>query len=358
MKLEYIFAAFAILGVLDKMTGNRLKLGEEFEKGILTIGVLALSMCGTIVLAPVLAKGLEAVFTPVALLLNIDVSVAASFIANDSGGAVMAYEMSENEQLRAYHGLVVASMFGATICPVVPLALQMVDKRYHEDVLTGLLCGIATIPVGCIAGGLLMKIPAGALLRNTLPMILLAGLICLGLWKKPGVTRKLLWGFGKLISLLILAGLGLGILEQLTGLRPVPGINPLAETFEVVGNIAIILAGAFPLLAIISRIFSKGFRLLGEKLGINEASVLGFVTSLANSVPMLSMMEKMDKRGRVLNMAFAVSAGFVFGDHLAFTMAFDGRYTLPVIVAKLTGAGAALALGLLLCKGEEKTVET
>ena len=356
MKLEYIFAAFAILGVLDKMTGNRLKLGTEFEKGIMTIGILVMSMSGTLVLAPVLAGGLEALFTPVAELLGIDVSVAASFIANDSGGAVMAYEMSDDEQLRAYHGLIVASMFGATICPVVPLALQIVDKRFHEDVLTGLLCGIATIPAGCIVGGLIMGIPFGILLRNTLPMILIAGLICLGLWKAPGFTRKIFGGFGAFLSLLILAGLGLGILEQLTGLCPVPGIAPLSETFVVVGNIAVILAGAFPLLAILSRIFGKGFQWLGKRMGINEPSVLGFVTTLANSVPMLSMMERMDKKGRILNMAFAVSAGFVFGDHLAFTLAFDGKYALPMIAGKLTGAVAALILANAVSKSTKETM--
>lgn len=353
MKLEYIFAAFALLGILDKMTGNRLKLGEEFEKGILTVGVLVLSMSGTIVLAPVLAEGLGWLVTPAAELLGIDVSVAASFIANDSGGAVMAYELSDHEQLRAYHGLVVASMFGATICPVVPLALQIVDRRWHEDVLTGLLCGIATIPVGCIAGGLLMKIPFGLLLRNTIPMITIAALICLGLWKAPGFTRKVFGGFGMFLSVLILAGLGLGILEQLTGLAPVPGISPLSESFVVIGNIAVILAGAFPLLSILSRVFGKAFRKLGEAMGISQTAVLGFVTTLANSVPMLSMMEKMDRKGRILNMAFAVSAGFVFGDHLAFTLAFDSRFAIPVIVGKLVGAVAALALGTVVWRSQK-----
>ena len=56
MKLEYIFALFAVVGALDKIFGNRLKLGDEFEKGIMTIGILVMSMSGTMVLAPVLAQ--------------------------------------------------------------------------------------------------------------------------------------------------------------------------------------------------------------------------------------------------------------------------------------------------------------
>lgn len=349
MKLEYIFAIFAAVGALDKIFGNRLKLGAEFEKGIMTIGILVLSMSGTMVLAPVLAQVLTFLFAPVAEALHMDVSVAASFIANDSGGAVMAYEMSSDEQLRAYHGLIVASMFGATICPVVPLSLQLVDKKYHADVLTGLLCGIATIPAGCLLAGVLMKIPAVSLLINTLPMLLISAVICFGLWKAPERTRKLFGGFGKFLSVLIVGGLAVGIIDQLTGLRLIPGIAPLSETFQVIGSIAVILAGVFPLLAVLSGLLGKVFVKLGDLMKVNETSVLGFVTTLANSVPMLSMMEKMNQKGRILNMAFAVSAGFVFGDHLAFTMAFDDRFVLPMILGKLAGGFCALALAWIIC---------
>ena len=163
MKLEYIFAVFALIGAIDKITGNHLKLGDEFEKGIMTIGVLVLSMAGPIVLAPLLADGLSFVFAPVVKFLHIDISVVSSFFACDSGAAIMAYELSDNEALRAYNGIIVSSMFGATICPILPLALKMIEKEYHEDALTGFLCGFATIPVGCIIAGLVMKIPFGTL---------------------------------------------------------------------------------------------------------------------------------------------------------------------------------------------------
>ena len=50
-----IMAAFAVLGALDRIFGNRVGLGPEFENGILSLGSLALSMVGIISLAPVLA---------------------------------------------------------------------------------------------------------------------------------------------------------------------------------------------------------------------------------------------------------------------------------------------------------------
>ena len=61
-------------------------------------------------------------------------------------------------------------------------------------------------------------------------------------------------------------------------------------------------------------------------------------------------MDKMDKKGAVLNSAFAVSASFVFGDHLAFTMAYDSNYIVPMIVGKLVSGICAVIFALLIYK--------
>ena len=57
-------AGFAVLGALDRIFGNRLGLGEEFENGILAMGSLAMAMLGIIALAPVLANLLRPVVVP------------------------------------------------------------------------------------------------------------------------------------------------------------------------------------------------------------------------------------------------------------------------------------------------------
>jgi ethanolamine transporter len=66
------------------------------------------------------------------------------------------------------------------------------------------------------------------------------------------------------------------------------------------------------------------------------------------------MMNDMDKKGTVLNSAFAVSAAFTFGGHLAFTMAFDPSYVLPLIVGKLISGICALILVIMLYKNYDK----
>ena len=75
---------------------------------------------------------------------------------------------------------------------------------------------------------------------------------------------------------------------------------------------------------------------------------MGFVATLASSVTTFAMMEKMDKKGVLLNAAFAISAAFTFADHLAFTMAFNNAYAGAVVLAKLVGGITAILLGCLL----------
>lgn len=58
---------------------------------------------------------------------------------------------------------------------------------------------------------------------------------------------------------------------------------------------------------------------LGKVLGMNEVAAAGMVATLANNIPMFQMLKDMDNRGKIINIAFAVSASFVLGDHLGFT---------------------------------------
>ena len=56
--------------------------------------------------------------------------------------------------------------------------------------------------------------------------------------------------------------------------------------------------------------------------------------------------------GKVINVAFAVPAAFVFGDHLGFTAGFAPDMIAPMIVGKLTGGILAAALAFWMTKGE------
>ena len=70
------------------------------------------------------------------------------------------------------------------------------------------------------------------------------------------------------------------------------------------------------------------------------------------------MAENMNSKGRMMNMAFAVSASFVFGDHLAFTMAFDKTFVGAMIAGKLISAICAVIVAVFVYKSnyEKKNV--
>ena len=87
---------------------------------------------------------------------------------------------------------------------------------------------------------------------------------------------------------------------------------------------------------------------------MNDVSAAGLVATLANNIPMFQMFHDMDRRGKVINVAFAVSAAFVFGDHLGFTAGFDAGMIFPMIVGKLVGGvGGILAAMLITGKDRE-----
>lgn len=346
-------AVFAVIGALDKVFGNRLKLGDEFEKGIMTLGPLSLSMIGMMTIAPALADLLVPVITPVANLFGFDPSALAGIlIANDMGGASLAKSIAESELLGSFHGLCVASMLGATISFTIPVALRSSKKENHNDVLLGLLCGISTIPVGCFVSGLVMGISPLTVLLNLSPAILISVIIIIGLLKLPTVTIKIFSVFGKIISILITCGLTLGIFQELTGKTILKNTAPIMESATTVFTICITLAGTFPLIAIISKLLKKPLSALGKKLELDDASVVGLIATLANSIATMESADKMNRKGRVMNLAFAVSAAFVFGDHLAFTLSFNYEHILAVIIGKLVAGITALVVAVVL---ENKT---
>ena len=348
-------AIFALLGALDRIFGSRFGLGKQFEEGILAIGALALSMLGILALAPVLARLLKPILVPVYGFLGADPAMfAGTILANDMGGAPLAYELAQTQEAAQFGGLIIGSMLGATVVFIIPVALGIIREEDRPALAKGILAGVVTIPVGAFLGGLTAGFSVGMLLRNLVPIVLFAALIALGLWRFEKAMIRGFLGFGKGVLAVITAGLAAAVFSELTGVTLIPGMAPLSEGIEVVAQIGFVLAGAFPLVYGITKVFRKPLMKLGGLLGMNDISAAGMVASLANVIPMFGMMKDMDRRGKIVNVAFAVSAAFVFGDHLGFTAGFDSSMLVPVIVAKLTGGAAAVLAALALTRKEAR----
>lgn len=352
--VSLIMAVFALLGAADRIIGGKFGLAKEFEKGFQLFGGLALSMIGMIVISPLIADALEPAFGFVHNTLGIDPSIIpASLFANDMGGAPLAKEVAADESIGRFNALVVSAMMGATISFTIPCALGTVKPERHRELLLGLLCGIVSIPVGCLAGGLALGVKIGALLLNILPLAVFSAIIAAGLIFCPDRCVKIFGVFGAIIKIVITVGLGLALFRFLTGAEIVPGLGTLEDAAAICLNASAVMAGAFPLLFVVSKILNRPMQKLGQKLGVNETSVMGLVSSLANSITTFEMMDSMDKRGAMLNAAFAVPAAFVLADHLAFTLAFDPGCLGAMMTGKLTAGLLAVALAMILSKNEK-----
>lgn len=353
--IVYIMTVFMVLGALDRILGGRFGLSAQFEEGIQAMGSLALAMVGVICLAPVLAGLLRPVLGPVFRVFGADPAMfAGSVLACDMGGAPLARELAATPEAGLFSGIIVGSMLGPTIVFTIPVALGIIREEDRPFLAKGVLAGVVTVPVGCFAGGLTAGFPLMMTVRNLIPIVIFALLIALGLWKfERGMIRGFAV-FGRFVVIVITIGLAAAIVEKLTGFTVIPGMAPLSDGIEVVGDIAIVLAGAFPLVYAVTKIFSKPLMKLGGLLGMNDAAAAGMVATLANNIPMFGMMKDMDRRGKLLNVAFAVSGSFVFGDHLGFTAGFAPELLAPMIVGKLAGGVTAVALALLFFGRDDK----
>ena len=353
--LSGIIVIFSILGAVDYILNNRFGIGKEWEKGFHLIGTMSLSMIGMIVLAPwigqLILNGLGAVVGN----MPFDISViAGSLLANDMGGATLALNIARDEQIGYYNGLIVGAMMGATISFTLPLAMAVVEKRQQNSVLFGLLCGLVAIPIGCCVAGVMAGIAIVELLVNLIPLIVLAVLLAIGLMKIPDTCVKVFEVLSIGIKIFITFGIVAGIVRFITGYELIPSAAPIEDGVLIVFNVAVVMSGTFPLLHIISKLLQKPLVFLGNKMGMNETSTIGFISTLATNVTTFGMMKDMDERGVILNSAFAVSAAFVFADHLAFTMSFEEGFVPSMIVGKLVAGILGVGIAWIACKRKNR----
>jgi ethanolamine transporter len=351
--------------------------GSQFEEGFMAMGALGLAMVGVIAIAPVLAQVLGPVVIPIYQAVGASPAMfATTLLANDMGGFFLAKELATTNGVVdnaswLYAGLILGAMMGPTIVFSIPVAIGIIDEKDRRFLAMGVLAGIVTIPLGCIAGGLVamqsgivvggqpVVFTYGLIFQNLIPVLAFSVLVAAGLWLIP---EKMIAGFqvfAKLLVSLITIGLAAAVLKTTLNVSVIPGMDPIfmvagdkpgevMRAVEVIGYIACVLLGAYPMVFLLSRWFEKPLMGVGSLLKMNNNAAAGMVATLANNIPMFGMLNKMDDRGKVINIAFAVSAAFTFGDHLGFTAANMPGMIFAVIVGKLVGGVTAIFVAMLI----------
>ena len=160
--------------------------------------------------------------------------------------------------------------------------------------------------------------------------------------------------FGQFITIVIYIGLAVAAFEHLTGVVVIPGMADIMEGMSAIAGIGIVLLGTFPVLTILTKVLDKPLNRAGQKLGLDKTSAAGLVFTLANSVPVYTMMKDMNKKGIIVNTAWLVPATAALGDHLGFTAGVEPSMITPVVVGKLAAGVIAVCLALFMCRGMEQ----
>ncbi|EMW3228406.1 TPA: ethanolamine utilization protein EutH [Klebsiella pneumoniae] len=367
--IMYIMMFFMLIAAVDRILsqfgGSARFLGKlgksiegsggQFEEGFMAMGALGLAMVGMTALAPVLAHLLGPVIIPLYEMLGANPSMfAGTLLACDMGGFFLAKELAGGDVAAwMYSGLILGSMMGPTIVFSIPVALGIIEPTDRRWLALGVLAGIVTIPIGCIAGGLVamysgveingqpVEFTFALILMNMIPVIIVAVLVAL-----------------------ITIGLAAAVIKFLLGWELIPGLDPIfmapgdqpgevMRAIEVIGSISCVLLGAYPMVLLLTRWFEKPLMRVGNLLKINNMAAGGMVATLANNIPMFGMMKQMDTRGKVINCAFSVSAAFALGDHLGFAAANMNAMIFPMIVGKLVGGVTAIGVAMLLVPKDE-----
>ena len=357
--ITVIILIFSLFGAVDYLFGCKIGVGKEFKKAFSLFCPMALSMIGMLVIAPAIGVWLTPLFDGFYHLFRIDPSIIpASLFANDMGGMTLAQSVCQSAEIGNYNAFIVSSMMGCVISFTIPFSLGIVKQEQHKDLFLGILCGIITVPIGCFIAGLFCGLNALAIVIDLIPLLLLSAILAVALLIAPKICIQCFTVFGRFMKALAIAGLACSIFTFLTNVEICAYFDSFENAALICANACVTLSGALPLMHLVEKLLKKPLNRLGAKIGINGISALSFLGTAVTNASTFGVMEKMDRKGVVLNSAFAVSASFAFGSHLAFTMAFDSAYALPMIAGKLIAGICAVIVACFIYKATVLKTQT
>lgn len=372
----YVIMAFAIAGAVAAIRNDEDGLGKEFMQGLYSIGPIFVPVAGIMASIPYLSQFISAVFGPIFGAVGADPAMAATtFIATDMGGYQLADSLAATRESWIM-AMITGFMAGATIVFSIPVGLAMLDKRDHKYMALGIMSGILTVPIGVLITSSILSLSQakvreavstdaessyqlslgfGTIFANLGPLLIIVIAIALGLRFFPdAMIRGFMW-FGRIMDACLKLVLVFSIVEYFTGafssLFGSWGFDPIIadkddqfRALEVAGYIGIMLAGAFPMVYVIKKYLSRPLEFVGRKVGLTGPGSAGILATICNILAMFRLIRDMRPKDKVICIAFAVCAAFLFGDHLAFSANFQPTLILPLMLGKI--GGGILAIGL------------
>ncbi|WP_088032067.1 ethanolamine utilization protein EutH [Evansella clarkii] len=385
----YIIMLCAVAGAIASIKNKDEGLGGQFMEGIYTIGHIFVPAAGIMASIPYLSSFINNVVGPFFQSIGADPAIAATAIlASDMGGYHLANALHETTE-GWIMALIVGLMAGATIVFSIPMGLAMLDKRDHKYMALGVMAGLLTIPVGVFISSVIititnsnvrdvistnadstyqMTLTYAAIFSNLIPLLIFVVILAAGLYFLPDLMIKAFMWFGRLLDAAIKIVLVFSIVEIFTGVFTgvfgTWGFDPIMadaddqfRALETAGYIGIMLAGAFPMVYLLQKYFSKPLEAMGRRVGLSSVGSAGMVATLANILAMFKLVRTMPPKDKVINIAFGVCAAFLLGDHLSFVANFQPTLILPIIAGKFAAGALAVAVAYWLSVPKAKELE-
>lgn len=371
--------ACCVVGGVSYIIDDQSELGQSFNDGLHAMANLFIPICGLMASVPFLTVFIPRYIGPIFNMVGADPVLAAAFImAPDCGSFALATEIGQTPDL---FPLIIATGFmcASTISFNVPIGLSMLDKEDHKYLALGTMSGFLSVPFGVLITSLIVAFthPAirtqfttvgtpdhvvmltiGMIIKNLIPLIIICLLLALGLKLFPNGMVKGFKVFGKIMTGALTTVVVACIVQHYTGLfTDILGIgwgfDPILadeeNTFravELLGTIAMMLTGAFPMVTLIRKYLSKPLEKLGRLAGLNASGSIGLVACLPNGLALFPFIKDMRPQDKVVCLAFLVCGGYCIGDFLAFNVNFQPNLLIPVFVGQVCGG----IIGILFAK--------
>nr|WP_325257228.1 ethanolamine utilization protein EutH [uncultured Oscillibacter sp.] len=377
--ITYIIMACCVVGGVSYIIDDQSELGQSFNDGLHAMANLFIPICGLMASVPFLTVFIPKYIGPIFNLVGADPVLAAAFImAPDCGSFALATEIGQTPDL---FPLIIATGFmcASTISFNVPIGLSMLEKEDHKYLALGTMSGFLSVPFGVLITSLIVvfthpairtqfttvgepdhvaMLTIGMIIKNLIPLIIICLLLALGLKLFPNGMVKGFKVFGKIMTGALTAVVVACIVQHYTGLFTDIlhigwGFNPILadeeDTFraiELLGTIAMMLTGAFPMVTLIRKYLSKPLEKLGRLAGLEASGSIGLVACLPNGLALFPFIKDMRPQDKVTCLAFLVCGGYCIGDFLAFNVNFQPNLLIPVFVGQVCGG----IIGILFAK--------
>ena len=350
---------FAVIGLIDKILGGRFHLAPEFDRGLELMGSTAIALVGIYCMGIYLSQTFADSIARLGQALPFDPAlIVGCLLCPDTGALPVALQIEPSRPVALFCGMIVSTAVGVTVSFQLPVCLNMVrDKKDLAVMMNGLLVGLITILPGILLGGVMLRLPAENLVRDTIPVILLCVLLAVGMKFSAGLTTRILTGFANVVRaisliffLMVMAGLFIPRLALVD-------YDLVAEAFVAVGKMIVVVCGALVFSNIIMTRFQDAMKRVADRLGTNDYAVMGLFLSLTTTLAMIPLFHKMDRRGKLMNAAFCAAGAYVIGGQMAFVSGLTTPGEISAYFAMKIVSGVLAILAVCLIEKNAKVVD-